>query len=195
MLSSRGCQPCVDVDEVGRAGGGGDGHRARYVGALPDDEHLAIGFRWKLDLLRSAAAAVRAGRSSIVNSDGDEIPAAEALAGNAQFCVVEFVAALLPGWIERGRVWPTELAESASPMGIPRCRATGRCWAVYRRVPWAELGIRLHDIGELLDRWLRRRLGCAHDTGLIVPQSRTAHGRRRPVGRPFLRRQSRPEDR
>lgn len=86
-------------------------------GTLPDDEHLAIGFRWKLDLLRGAAQAVRAGRSTIANGDGDEISAAGALTGNAQFVLVEFLAALLPGWIERGKVWPSELAERATTDG------------------------------------------------------------------------------
>lgn len=89
----------------------------KVSGNLPADERLAIGFRWKLDLLREAAAAVRAGRDTIRNGDGDEIEAAGALTGNAQFVLVEFLAALLPGWIERGRVWPTELAESASTDG------------------------------------------------------------------------------
>ncbi len=64
----------------------------KVSGNLPADERLAIGFRWKLDLLREAAAAAR-------------------------FVLVEFLAALLPGWIERGRVWPTELAENASTDG------------------------------------------------------------------------------
>ncbi|MEV6277274.1 hypothetical protein [Nocardia sp. NPDC051832] len=82
-------------------------------GTLPTDENLAIGFRWKLDLLRDAALALRAGRQTIRNADGDDISAAGALTGNAQFCVVEFLAALLPGWIERGKVWPSELAERA----------------------------------------------------------------------------------
>lgn len=86
-------------------------------GTLPADEHLAIGFRWKLDLLRAAAAAVRAGRPTIRNADGDDIDAADALTGNAQFSLVEFLAALLPGWIQRGRVWPTELAENAATEG------------------------------------------------------------------------------
>ncbi|WP_336084116.1 hypothetical protein [Nocardia sp. SSK8] len=86
-------------------------------GALPTAEHLATGFRWKLDLLREAATAVRAGREHIRNADGATIQAADALTGNAQFVLVEFLAALLPGWIERGRVWPTELAESAETDG------------------------------------------------------------------------------
>lgn len=87
------------------------------TGTRPADEQLAAGFRWKLDLLREAASAVRAGRPRIRNGDGDEISAAGALTGNAQFCLVEFLAALLPGWIERGKVWPTELAEHAATDG------------------------------------------------------------------------------
>ncbi|MFE3544470.1 hypothetical protein ACFXK0_16045 [Nocardia sp. NPDC059177] len=85
-------------------------------GTLPADEHLATGFRWKLDLLRAAAVAVRAGRPTVRNGD-DELAAADVLTGNAQFCTVEFLAALLPGWIDRGRVWPTELAENAATDG------------------------------------------------------------------------------
>ncbi|MEV6071240.1 hypothetical protein AB0L82_32240 [Nocardia sp. NPDC052001] len=86
-------------------------------GTLPSDENLAAGFRWKLDLLREASTAIRAGRSTIRNADGDDISASGALTGNAQFCLVEFLAALLPGWIERGKVWPSELAEQASTEG------------------------------------------------------------------------------
>ncbi|MEC3916665.1 hypothetical protein [Nocardia sp. CDC160] len=97
---------------------------AKYVepdmnGTLPDDHLLAKGFRWKLDLLREAASAIRAGRTTIRNGDGDEISAASALTGNAHFVLIEFLAALLPGWIERGRVWPTELAEQAATEGNP----------------------------------------------------------------------------
>ncbi|MBF5002360.1 hypothetical protein IRT45_35170 [Nocardia sp. BSTN01] len=89
------------------------------TGTLPADAHLAEGFRWKLDLLRAAALAVREGRSTIPNADGDEIPAAEALTGNVHFAMVEFLAALLPGWIERGKVWPTELAGRAAVDAYP----------------------------------------------------------------------------
>ncbi|MEV6098690.1 hypothetical protein [Nocardia sp. NPDC051981] len=89
------------------------------AGTLPAGHQLAKGFRWKLDLLRVATSAVRAGRPTIRNGDGDEISAANALTGNIQFVLIEFLAALLPGWIERGRVWPTELAEQATTNGYP----------------------------------------------------------------------------
>ncbi|WP_067701532.1 hypothetical protein [Nocardia jejuensis] len=86
-------------------------------GTLPSDENLAVGFRWKLELLREAGAAVRAGRPTIRNADDEDISAGSALSGNMQFATVEFLAALLPGWIERGRVWPSELEENVSTEG------------------------------------------------------------------------------
>ncbi|MET8430889.1 hypothetical protein [Nocardia sp. NPDC004860] len=83
-------------------------------GTLPNDERLAGGFRWKLDLLRAAAAALRTGRDTIVRPDGEKASPAGLLARNTIFVLVEFLTALLPGWIERGTMWPTKLAEQAT---------------------------------------------------------------------------------
>lgn len=87
-------------------------------GSLPDDHGLTTLLSWKIRLLRDAMVALRTGRGEVTHPSGDTQDAGEVLANNLQFAVVEFAAALLPGWMDRGPCWPTLLAGEAG-LGRP----------------------------------------------------------------------------
>ncbi|MFD7815450.1 hypothetical protein ACFV6E_21325 [Streptomyces sp. NPDC059785] len=82
-------------------------------GHLPEDDVLAAGFAMPLRMLRGAAVALRRGERHVRRSDGREFDAARLLMREVPYCVVEFAAALLPGWMSRGCTWPTRLCEEA----------------------------------------------------------------------------------
>ncbi|MEU2254053.1 hypothetical protein [Nocardia xishanensis] len=83
-------------------------------GTLPGADDLAIDIAWKIRLLRQAALALRSGQPTVDDPHSAEThDAADLLRNNVQFCLVEFAARLLPGWMDRGVVWPTALAEEA----------------------------------------------------------------------------------
>ncbi|QFG21170.1 hypothetical protein [Actinomadura sp. WMMB 499] len=82
-------------------------------GRLPDDERLAEGMTTALRILRGAAVALREGRRTVRHPDGREFDAAEILASEVPFNLLTFTAALLPGWMSRGRTWPTALCADA----------------------------------------------------------------------------------
>jgi hypothetical protein len=79
------------------------------------DEQLRDEVAGGIRLLRAVVAAVRAGDERVPGLRDDVAPA-EYLASRAAFDVLEFVSTLTPGWMDRGRVWPTRLAAAA---GVP----------------------------------------------------------------------------
>ncbi|MFI2041017.1 hypothetical protein ACH470_41470 [Streptomyces bottropensis] len=86
-------------------------------GILPGDDAIARELATPLRMLRGAALALRAGRSHVRRpGDGREFDAALLLTREVPYCLVEFAAALLPGWMSRGSTWPTRLCADA---GIP----------------------------------------------------------------------------
>ncbi|GGV30415.1 hypothetical protein GCM10010182_62030 [Actinomadura cremea] len=82
-------------------------------GRLPADEQLAAGMATALRILRGAALALRAGERTVRHPDGREFDAADLLAREVPFNLLAFAAALLPGWMSRGRTWPTALCADA----------------------------------------------------------------------------------
>lgn len=82
-------------------------------GRLPDDGRLAAGMSTALRTLRGAAIALREGRRTVHHPDGREFGAAEILVSEVPFNLLTFAAALLPGWMSRGRTWPTALCADA----------------------------------------------------------------------------------
>ncbi|XVQ06231.1 hypothetical protein ACQP1W_26600 [Spirillospora sp. CA-255316] len=85
-------------------------------GRLPDDDALARSLSTALRILRGAAVALRAGERTVRHPDGREFDAADLLAREVPYNLLEFAAALLPGWMSRGYTWPTRLYSDA---GIP----------------------------------------------------------------------------
>lgn len=81
-------------------------------GTLPPDQYLAEEVSGKVALLRDAVRALRAGQP-FTKPDGEAADPGEILTGNLQFVVVEFLAHILPGWIQRGQAWPTLLERTA----------------------------------------------------------------------------------
>lgn len=67
--------------------------------------------------LRAAVAALRSGADRVPGLRTDAAPA-EVLASRAVFDIVDFASTLTPGWMERGRVWPTRLGADAG-LGQP----------------------------------------------------------------------------
>ncbi|MFV2173474.1 hypothetical protein ACFHW2_28035 [Actinomadura sp. LOL_016] len=66
-----------------------------------------------LRILRGAALALRAGEPTVRHPDGREFDAADLPAREVPFNLLAFAAALLPGWMSRGRTWPTALCADA----------------------------------------------------------------------------------
>ncbi|MFB7724837.1 hypothetical protein [Nocardia sp. NPDC056100] len=85
-------------------------------GRLPADQHLAEGISGKVVLLRNAVRALRAGQP-FTKPNGEQSHPGEVLTGNLQFVLVEFLANILPGWIQRGKAWPTLLEREAELTG------------------------------------------------------------------------------
>ncbi|MGW3210095.1 hypothetical protein [Streptomyces sp. NPDC001135] len=70
-------------------------------GRLPGNDVLAAGLAMPLRMLRGAAIALRGGERYVRRPDGKEFDAAQLLTREVPYCVVEFAAALLPGWMSR----------------------------------------------------------------------------------------------
>jgi hypothetical protein len=87
-------------------------------GSLPDDAGLARSFSWRPRILRSAVAAVRAGETTM-RWNGQELKPADVLAQETVYMLLNFVSDLVPGWMSRGKTWPTYLLDAG---GLP---ATG----------------------------------------------------------------------
>jgi hypothetical protein len=86
-------------------------------GRLPDDAELAGNLSQALRILRGAALALRAGQRTVRHPRGDrEFDAAQLLSREVPYNLLEFAAALLPGWMSRGYTWPTRLCADA---GLP----------------------------------------------------------------------------
>jgi hypothetical protein len=83
-------------------------------GRLPGDDALADHLAGPLRILRRAALALRAGEPVIRHpANGRELDAARLLEQEVPFQVLDFAAALLPGWMSRGTTWPTYLCADA----------------------------------------------------------------------------------
>ncbi|MFC5752903.1 hypothetical protein [Actinomadura rugatobispora] len=78
-------------------------------GRLPDDAALADSLSAAMRILRGAALALRAGERTVRHPDGREFDAADLLAREVPYNLLDFAAALLPGWMSRGYTWPTRL--------------------------------------------------------------------------------------
>ncbi|KUH40016.1 MULTISPECIES: hypothetical protein [Streptomyces] len=86
-------------------------------GRLPADDVLAESLVGPLRVLRGAARALRAGERTVRRpGDGRELDAAALVTREVPFNVLDFAAALLPGWMSRGHTWPTRLCADA---GVP----------------------------------------------------------------------------
>lgn len=89
------------------------GHvRPDTEGTLPADHHLAEEVGGHIVLLRNAVRALRSGQP-FVKPDGERADPGDILVGNLQFVLVEFLSYILPGWIQRGKAWPTLLERTA----------------------------------------------------------------------------------
>ncbi|WP_190134146.1 hypothetical protein [Streptomyces longispororuber] len=103
------------VEMIGRIGPGLVGLvEPDEGGQLPDDAALAAGLAMPLRMLRAAAITLRRGERWVRRpGDGREFDAARLLTREVPYCVLEFAAALLPGWMSRGYTWPTRLCAHA----------------------------------------------------------------------------------
>ncbi|MEU4595776.1 hypothetical protein [Nocardia sp. NPDC023988] len=120
--------------------------RPNMEGTLPPDRYVAEAISGKVVLLRQAVRALRT-RQSFTTPDGETADPGEILAGNLQFVLVEFLAHILPGWIQRGRVWPTLLERTAGSdgysglvdnsalLGLMRSEFPALEWAVNYTIP------------------------------------------------------------
>lgn len=79
---------------------------------LPSDEDFLHSVSWKIELLREAVKAVSDG-TTIRLPDGEEQDPVELLSNDAQMAILEFHSALVPGWMGRGLVAPTQLLQQA----------------------------------------------------------------------------------
>lgn len=94
-------------------------------GTLPSAEAVNRGIRWKVDLMRSALAAKRSGEEHVTAADGRVMDAQKLLSRSIPHVLLEFTSELRPGWMARGRVWPTLICSQAnvelgSAMSRPR---------------------------------------------------------------------------
>jgi hypothetical protein len=89
-------------------------------GHLPDDADLANGLRWKLDTLRAALRAFKAGEKKFQGQDGESHDPKQLLQTALPHALLEFAAIFQPGWMGRGYVWPTHLIDEAEldPEGL-----------------------------------------------------------------------------
>jgi hypothetical protein len=105
-----------EVDEIARSmlDGLEPGFAARVRpdegGSLPDDAGLARSIRGRVDVMRDCVAAIRAGRPTVMLGDR-ALDAAGVLGRELMDVVVEFAAAVRPGWMSRGHTWPTALLQ------------------------------------------------------------------------------------
>ncbi len=77
-------------------------------GRLPEEPELRKGIRWRMDLMRDAVEALRAGRATVM--EGVHVHQAAPLLGRElMLTVLQFAAQLRPGWMTRGYIWPSRL--------------------------------------------------------------------------------------
>ena len=81
-------------------------------GTLPDDASLARGIIREIDFLREAFPKLRTG-GTVKAPDGETYDARELFAGSLPLAVLTFAAAVQPGWMARGYVWPTSYISEA----------------------------------------------------------------------------------
>jgi hypothetical protein len=91
-------------------------------GRLPKDDALAKGFRANIDLLRAACAAAKDKNGTVMLPNGESSNAAELLVREVPLQVLMFCSANRPGWMDRGKVWPTLLLEKAK---VPKRKLFG----------------------------------------------------------------------
>jgi len=87
-------------------------------GELPDDEAILHDLFWKLDLFRSAYAALKSGQKT-VNHEGNKLDASRLFATDFPLAAFSFAAHFRPGWMSRGHGWPSRLLESAGIRANP----------------------------------------------------------------------------
>jgi hypothetical protein len=107
-------------------------------GSLPDDATLARSFGVRPRVLRTAVAALRAGRSTMRWGDRDLDPG-EILADQMSFMLLTLVSDLVPGWMSRGKSWPTYLLYVAglpSTGFAPPDDLFGPLLAEFPQLPW-----------------------------------------------------------
>ncbi len=91
-------------------------------GQLPKDATLAQGIRANIDLLRAACAAAKDKNATVLLPNGESSNAAELLAREVPLQVLTFCSASRPGWMDRGKVWPTLLLQKAK---VPKGKLFG----------------------------------------------------------------------
>ncbi|WP_203999192.1 hypothetical protein [Virgisporangium aurantiacum] len=87
-------------------------------GHLPDDAGLTRSFNWRPKILRAAVAALRAGETTM-SWGSKELKPVDILGQETVYMLLNFVSDLVPGWMSRGKTWPTYLLDAG---GLP---ATG----------------------------------------------------------------------
>lgn len=81
-------------------------------GSLPEPTKLARGIRWKVDLMKAAVAARRQGQEQVQSPDGRVMDVGRLLSRSIPHIVLEFSSEIRPGWMARGRVWPTLVCQN-----------------------------------------------------------------------------------
>jgi hypothetical protein len=79
---------------------------------LLGDDQLAAGIREPMDLFRECFKA-RSNKKKVRIPDGNRVEPAELFKNSFALRALSFAALFRPGWIARGRVWPTALLEEA----------------------------------------------------------------------------------
>jgi hypothetical protein len=82
---------------------------------LPADDELVKSIRGTMDLFRDAFAAARAGRM-VKLPDGSDVEPGELFATDFPLAALTFASIFRPGWMARGRGWPSLLLAQA---GLP----------------------------------------------------------------------------
>ncbi|GAA1026269.1 hypothetical protein GCM10009557_03380 [Virgisporangium ochraceum] len=107
-------------------------------GTLPDDAGLTGSFSWRPRVLRSSVAALRAGETTLT-WNGEELKPADVLAQETVYMLLHVASFLVPGWMSRGRTWPTYLLDAG---GLPEAGfgppddLLGPLAAEFPQLPW-----------------------------------------------------------
>lgn len=80
-------------------------------GHLPDDADLTRSFNWRPKILRASVAALRAGETTM-SWGSKELKPVDILGQETVYMLVNFVSDLVPGWMSRGKTWPTHLLDA-----------------------------------------------------------------------------------
>ncbi|MGA4541523.1 hypothetical protein ACPA54_16185 [Uniformispora flossi] len=107
--------PAIARDMLGRLSPAlADAVKPSTDGTLPGEAALKAELTWRLRLLRACGKALRSGGGTVRDPDtGREHDPAELMRREVPFSVLEFAAAIDPGWMSRGYSWPTRVCEAA----------------------------------------------------------------------------------